>query len=473
MAMAKRRREDHEVEPQAPEEVDWAQAEETRRAWLTGGGDHGAHLEFLADQGLRLIMADLWPEGGESLHFYSPHDRETVHLRAARGEDIFTQAAEDWPAMARWIELIYGSDAEGEGATGICVARDGLLVEVSGGRLRRVREAAREFPQGALYGTRARQAGVLLEEAGGWEGTARAAAFAQALEDARGMRVPLAAAALRAVLAETARACSHLEWMEILSISLGRPGVSRGCRDLRQGLEARMREWLGPSGGRGWIFPGGVREDLPLQGAGGMAEWTAEAVGRWEGLLPGVLALPIPGWAERRLRPLRDGEARRGWVGPLARAAGMEVDARREEPGIYAAVGWEMAVAPPGGGMLGRLLRVKASETGSALRVSRRILEDLPPTALLAKRGRGGRGEGFGRCEGPEGEVCCHVILERGQVAFLSFSLPRELNRSAARRLAGSSMDEWDILSLLWGIPRYEDSRHSGEGRQRQLSFHG
>jgi Ni,Fe-hydrogenase III large subunit len=96
------------------------------------------------------------------------------------------------------------------------------------------------------------------------------------------------------------------------------------------------------------------------------------------------------------------------------------------------------------------MIGVRACEISSSLVVARRILLDLPGGKLLVKRGRGGKGRGFGRCEGPEGEVGCHLSTGKGRVAGMTMSLPRELNRSAAHFLEGAWMDEVDVLSLLW-----------------------
>jgi Ni,Fe-hydrogenase III large subunit len=99
------------------------------------------------------------------------------------------------------------------------------------------------------------------------------------------------------------------------------------------------------------------------------------------------------------------------------------------------------------------MVAVRACEISSSLVVARRILSDLPGGKLLVKRGRGGKGEGFGRCEGPEGEVCCHLSTGKGRVGGMALSLPHELNRSAARFLEGAWMDEVDVLSLVWATP--------------------
>jgi Ni,Fe-hydrogenase III large subunit len=211
-----------------------------------------------------------------------------------------------------------------------------------------------------------------------------------------------------------------------------------------------MEKWLGDPAGRGWVVPGGVREDIPLEPAEACGRELADIAAAWEKSSPRALSLPVPRRAEKRSRTLLGGDDGSAWVGPLARAAGREADVRKEEAGVYPLVDWESAAAPEGAGMMRRMLAVKAGEVASSLRVMRRLLAEVPDPPLLVKRGRGGRGEGFGRCEGPGGEVCCHVALEKGRVSYICFSQPHELNRSAARILEGCRLDEADILSMLW-----------------------
>jgi len=211
-----------------------------------------------------------------------------------------------------------------------------------------------------------------------------------------------------------------------------------------------MLDWLGDPLGRGWIVPGGVKKDFPLREIPETVDRLASTADLWEELRPAALKLPVPGWAARKLRFTVEDAQNEGWVGPLARAVGLDRDARVEEPGVYAAVGWEAVKPLKGDGLLRQMIEVRAYEIGSSLAVARSILSDLPGGKLVVKRGRGGKGVGFGRCEGPEGEVCCHLSTGKGRVAGMTLCLPHELNRSAARSLEGAWMDEVDVLSLLW-----------------------
>ncbi len=439
-----------------PEGIDWSRLVFTRRVWLEDvGGDQGARLEFLADQGLRLLMVDVDRNIGETLHFSHPSADETLHLRPGGGGSLLREAEKYFPSASRWIELLQGEQEADQRErpsrpAAAFLHRAGLIVEIEGGFILRVNEAYRDFPQGILCGAKTGQVPALLESEGGTEGIALSLAFAQALEDARGMRLPAAAVALRAVILESARAQSHLAWIGAAASALRKQRIAALCAGLRRYLGEVMEKWLGESSGRGWVVPGGIKEEFPLESAADCGMELAAVAAAWEKSSSRVISLPLPRWAEKKLRPLLGEGERNAWVGPLARAAGRGADVRKEEPGIYRLVEWESAAAPEGAGILRRMLAIRAGEVASSLQVMRRIVAELPDTPLLVKRGRGGRGEGFGRCEGPDGEVCCHVALEKGRVSFITFSLPHELNRSAARVMEGCRLDEADILSLLW-----------------------
>lgn len=436
--------------------------ERLKRVWLgDAGGDQVARLEFLAEQGLRLIMADVSPRGREALHFYNPRDGETLHLVSREGGGVIRRAAAFFPEARRWLDMMRGGEEglAGEEPGTPLMPGDGILLAVSGGRVRRVSEIRREYPQGGLLARRSADAVAPLEESGGVEGPARTVAFLQAAEEARGMVVPATAMAFRAVTLEVSRVYAHLLWISELCGVLGRKRLADSCDNLRRGVEEGMAGWLGHPLGRNWMVPGGLREGFPLEGAGTAAECMAAGGRTWGERRDDMLSLPVPAWAERRLRPRAAEAAAAGWVGPLARAAGLERDVRAEEPCPCAGADWRMEIPPERGGLLGRMLAIKAGEIASSLAMAGRILEDMPEGELRVERGRGGNGRGFGRCEGPGGELCCHLALEKGRVAYMAMSLPGELNRSASAFLEGSWLDEMEVLSLLWtdyGIPRRE-----------------
>lgn len=86
---------------------------ESRGVWLEeAGGNRGARLNFLAEQGLRLLMADRGPEGRETLHFFNPREGKIPHLVSAEEGELLEAAGPFFPAAYRWIQLIYGGEEE-------------------------------------------------------------------------------------------------------------------------------------------------------------------------------------------------------------------------------------------------------------------------------------------------------------------------------------------------------------------------
>jgi hypothetical protein len=82
----------------------------SRGVWLTeAGGEREARLRFLAERGLRLLMADVDPVGRESLHFFDPREGKTLHLLSREGGGLVEKASSFFPSAARWLELLYGA----------------------------------------------------------------------------------------------------------------------------------------------------------------------------------------------------------------------------------------------------------------------------------------------------------------------------------------------------------------------------
>lgn len=433
--------------------IDWNKLESPRRVWLSDGGHHSkARFEFLAGQGLRLIMVDFEGDGRGTLHFSDPRDRETIHIKTGRGEQLLLIALKYFPEASRWLALLGLADVgdlkalEGQGF----LERADLFLTSRGGRVREIHEMARAWPRVAALGKRPAQALPVIEGDASQGGMARTISFIEALEEARGIRAAEAGMAFRTVLLELENIRCHLAWIGDACKLMGRPKLTSRCWALASGLDGACETWLGEAKGRGWCVPGGVREDFPAGGSEIMLQTLIIGSMEWNTLERNILSLHIPRWLERRLSFLPPMARAEGWVGPLARAAGRNLDSREEEAGIYEMMGWSSLGSNTKRGTFGRVLEIKAREISSSMEMMLELLADLPGGPVLRHRGRGGKGEGFGRAEGPEGEVCCHLRLEKGLLKYIVFSLPTELNRSAARCLSGAWLDEMEIASLLW-----------------------
>ena len=105
--------------------VDWTKVETTGRVWLTNAGEyHDAWPEFLAEQGLRLIVVDSEPEGEGTLHFFNPQLRETVHIRIDGVKSLLSEAKSYLPEADRWIELLVGPEVNEEEKIGRASCRE-------------------------------------------------------------------------------------------------------------------------------------------------------------------------------------------------------------------------------------------------------------------------------------------------------------------------------------------------------------
>ncbi|OFW56295.1 MAG: hypothetical protein A2W01_01440 [Candidatus Solincola sediminis] len=432
--------------------VEWHKLESGNRVWLSGNGsDLKARLEFLAQHGLRLMLVSFEEQSGASLHFSNPIDRETLHIKSTRGPELVLAASQCFPEAAPWLEilgLVEPAAFCSKAGTGF-FEEEGRLFEVKAGRLCGIHEVSSEWPR-AARGKKPAQAIPFFEENSGNEAMARTIAFLEAVEDARGIRVPVAGAILRTVLLEIERVRSHLSWLERTCSVAGRTGLAMECKVLRKELYQAATSWLGGSSGAGWSVPGGVRDEFPIDAVEAVSESLVGILNKWKRIEKRLISMPLARWLNRRLSSALLDATAEGWVGPLGRAAGLDSDARTEENGVYQLLDSSPIRARTDKGIPEALLEIKVLEVTSSLEVMILLIAEFPGGPLNKKRGGPGKAEGFGRVEGPAGEVCCHVELEKGFLESVVFSSPARFNRSIARAFEGAWLDEIEVASFLW-----------------------
>lgn len=198
-----------------------------------------------------------------------------------------------------------------------------------------------------------------------------------AAEQMLGMEVPIRAVWARTLLAELNRVLNHLMFLGSYPLELGAiTPVFYAFRE-REELQAVMEE---VSGGRmHYMFNriGGLKEDLP-------AGWTTRvlhAVAAVRSRLPELEALVVGNEIVRaRTRGVgvlpRELAAAYGVSGPVARASGLDLDLRRDEP--YLAYGSLFADGGPG--------RVVTRAEGDCLARLEVLLEQVHVSLLLVER---------------------------------------------------------------------------------------
>jgi NADH-quinone oxidoreductase subunit D len=154
-----------------------------------------------------------------------------------------------------------------------------------------------------------------------------------AVERLLGMEVPVRATWARTLLAELNRVLNHLMFLGTVPVELGGDRQGSVALQERETLQAVMEEATG--GRMHYMFNrvGGLRDDLPAGWLDRVSQAVATVRGRLGQVEDGVLGNPT---FERRTRGVGHlspalAEAY-GVSGPLARASGVDLDLRRDEP---------------------------------------------------------------------------------------------------------------------------------------------
>lgn len=247
---------------------------------------------------------------------------------------------------------------------------------------------------------------LLLAERAGGEPVAHALAFAKAWERALGVEVPPRAEYLRRAALELERAFGHLGHLAGLFTDIGYAYGATQVGRVRALLQGEVDRLTGHRYGRNFIRVGGVwregRVDLDA-----LSQYRQEL--SW--LLPRLLKHPQVLDRMRYVGVVRQVEAwTLGFVGPTARASGVERDLRQDDP-LYSPFA---PVVRQGGDVLARA-QVYAEEALQALEYAERFLGQLPE-GPLAVEPMPGDGEGMARVEAGRGEVFWFVRVEGGRV---------------------------------------------------------
>jgi Ni,Fe-hydrogenase III large subunit/Ni,Fe-hydrogenase III component G len=276
-----------------------------------------------------------------------------------------------------------------------------------------------------MRGRRPAGAVFLAERVEGLSAVAVAWSFAAAVEAALGVEPAPAAQLTRAVALELERLYNHAAALAALCQATG---LTVGQAAAEIALERLLRVNAAAFGHRylfGVIDAGGVRRApdpaalrAGLPGAYGELRRAAEALLSTNSFLDRLEATGI----------LTTEQARRlGLVGPVARAAGMPLDSRLDQPsGPYASHPPALAVRDAGD-VLARL-RVMLDEAADSVRLVGDLLSDGPGAGTEPLPATGGSGLGW--AESPRGEALTWVELD-------------DAGRIARARLRPASVRNW------------------------------
>jgi NADH-quinone oxidoreductase subunit D len=266
--------------------------------------------------------------------------------------------------------------------------------------------------------------------------------YSLAVEDLLGIEVPPRGRHIRTLMAETNRLNSHLVWFGTQGLDMGAmSAMFYGFRE-RELILDFYEMVTGLRMNNGYFIPGGVWEDLPEGWESvvrGLVDLLPKRIDEYEELLT---ANPI--FLERTTGVgVIDAETCTDYAvtGPIARAAGIDWDLRRDAPyEAYAQVEFDVPIATEGD--VYARYRVRVAEMRESVKIIEQLLDTMPggdfknmdPKLTPPPRSELNRsmeavihhfklmtqgytvpaGETYRAVESPRGELGCYVISDGG-----------------------------------------------------------
>jgi len=251
----------------------------------------------------------------------------------------------------------------------------------------------------------------LVERICGICSTSHPLACAHAVEDVDNIEIPPRAAYIRTLIGELERIHSHLLWLGLAGHFIGYDTLWMWAWKYREPVLQIFEKISGNRNHYGMLRVGGVGRDVDPDSISGLLKildeiWRKiDMVAKAAGDDP-VLKARLKGVGVLPKQAAVDYCA----VGPTARASGLPVDVRKDEPtDAYGLVEFEKIVLR-NGDVYDKLV-VRLLETLESIKIVRQCLEKLKttPGPILNDVQEISAGEGIGRYEAPRGEVFHYV----------------------------------------------------------------
>ncbi len=257
------------------------------------------------------------------------------------------------------------------------------------------------------------QVPFLVERICGICSTSHPFAYVNAVEDLAKIEVPERALYIRTVIAEMERLHSHMLWLGLAGHFVGYNTVWMWAWRYREPILEMFEIISGNRNHYGMMKIGGVRRDI-LKEHLELLEKTLDELGRAVQMFKGaVLDDPVIHARLKKAGVLTKQEAV-DWcvVGPTARASGIDIDVRRDDPyGAYDKVEWDVIVRSEGDVFAKTVVRLL--EMDESIKIIKQCLREMPGGEIDAGVKDIPPGEGIGRVEAPRGE-CFHYVLSDG-----------------------------------------------------------
>jgi membrane-bound hydrogenase subunit alpha len=238
--------------------------------------------------------------------------------------------------------------------------------------------------------------------------------YVQNVEKVGNVDVPKRATYVRTIIAEMERVHSHLLWAGIAGEEIGHKSLFMYAWKARELIMDSLEEITGNRVNHGINRVGGVRYDIAPKQAGNLATRLAKLVEHTAYLEKVFLNDPI---IERRVAGvgvLTKSEAQSlGAVGPTARASGVDIDVRRDDPYFaYGELDFDV-ITWDSGDVLGRTA-VRILELKESIHIIEQALRQMPEGSFRNDAWKIPKGEAISRTEAPRGEDLHYLRTDGG-----------------------------------------------------------
>ncbi len=252
----------------------------------------------------------------------------------------------------------------------------------------------------------------LVERICGICSTSHPFAFANCMEEIAGIEIPDRAKYIRSIIGELERLHSHLLWVGLAGHFLGYNTVFMWAWKYREPVLDLFEMITGNRNSYAMFKIGGVRRDIENDKIGRIRETLGLVKKKTDLLVGAVMDDPVIHARTKGIGVLtREDVINYAAVGPTARASGVDIDIRRDDPyAAYPLVNWKVITASAGD--VFAKAEVRLLEMYESISIIDQCLEKL-------KKEKEGEtetevkeipeGSGTGRAEAPRGEVFHYV----------------------------------------------------------------
>jgi len=251
----------------------------------------------------------------------------------------------------------------------------------------------------------------LVERICGICSTSHPIANCNAVEDIAGIEIPERAKYIRSIVGELERLHSHLLWLGLAGHFIGYNTLWMWAWKYREPILELFEAITGNRNHYAMMKPGGVRRDIKEEDISPLLKGLNEAEKKIAMVTKAALDDPVLAARLKGVGVLSKEDAiAYAATGPTARASGVDIDVRRDEPyAAYGLVDWQV-ITQEAGDVLAKTV-VRLLECFESIKIIRQCLEKLRTVKgeIAVKVKEIPPGEGIGHHEAPRGETFHYV----------------------------------------------------------------